>query len=111
MQNLLVHKTTVQYSIYACISLVGYVPVNVSIMTIGSFIFNVSRIDGNLTSLFFWCLVNIFITHTFGPSLFTKDLGNGLRESCLSMIDMSNSTNVDVRFFTNVGFCCQATPK
>lgn len=66
-------------------------------MTIRSFVLDMSCIDGNLSCLLFWRSINIFIGHALGPTLFRKDLGNGLCQCRLSMIDMTNGSNVHVR--------------
>ena len=79
-------------------------------MTIRCFIFDMGRIDGNLACLLFGRTINIFVGHALGPSLFGQDLGNGLRQGRLSVIDMTNGSNVDVRLvprerFARKGAC------
>ena len=49
-------------------------------MTFLRFILNVTRVDGNLTSLFLGCLVNGFIRQGLTESLFTEHFCNGLRQ-------------------------------
>lgn len=73
------------------------VPVNVSVVTVFSLVFDVRGVDGNLTSLFFWGTINVFVSHGIRPTLLTQNLGNGLGQGCLSVIDMANGSDVDVR--------------
>ena len=68
-----------------------------TIVTIRRFILDMSRVDCNLARLFFWRPINIFVGHALGPSLFGKDLGNGLRKGRLSVIHVTNGPNVNVR--------------
>ena len=63
-------------------------------------VFDVTGIDGNLPRFFFGSAINIFVTHGFTPSLRGKDLGDGLCKSGFAVIDMTNGTDVDVRFVT-----------
>lgn len=68
-----------------------------SVVTVCSLVFNVGGVDGNLTSLLFWGTINIFVSHGIRPSLLTQNLGDSLGQGCLSVIDMTNGSNVDVR--------------
>lgn len=67
-------------------------------MTIGRLVLNVGSVDGNFTSLFFGCLVDLFVSHGLTPSLLGQDFGNGLRQGGFPVIDVSNRPNVHVRF-------------
>ena len=68
--------------------LVVHSPINVSVVTILRLVFNVGRVDGNLTGLFFGSTINVFVGHGIGPSLFTQDFGDGLCQCGLTVIDL-----------------------
>ena len=74
-------------------------------MTVFRFVFNVRSVNGDFPRLLLGGLVNLFIRHGLGPSLFTEDLANGLREGRLAVIDVSDGSNVDVRLGPVKGFC------
>ena len=59
-------------------------PVNVAVVAVFSLVFNVSSVDGNLTSLFFRSAIDIFVGHGIGPTLFTQDFGDGLGQRSLN---------------------------
>lgn len=69
-----------------------------SVMPGRCLVFNVTGVDGDLPRLFFWSTINIFVAHGFTPTLLREDLGDGLCESGFPMIDMTDGTNVNVRF-------------
>jgi hypothetical protein len=69
-------------------------------MTPSRFVLNVRGVDGNFTRLFLRRSVNILVCHGFRPTLFRQDLGNRLRQGSLSMINVSNGTNVNMGLVT-----------
>ena len=66
------------------------------VVTILRLVFNVTGVDGNLTSLLLRSLVDIFVRHGLGPSLLAENLSDGLRERRLAVIDVPDGANVDV---------------
>lgn len=71
-----------------------------SVMACSSFIFDMRRIDCDTASLFFRCFVDLGVVNELSASAFRKDLGNSRRECGLSMINMSDCANVEVRLCT-----------
>jgi hypothetical protein len=78
-------------------SLYKHVPIDMSIVSIGRLVFNMGRINGDFARLFFRRLVNLIVRQSVTPALGGQDLGNGLRQGRLAVIDVSNSANVHVR--------------
>ena len=75
--------------------------VNVSIVTSFSLILNVSSINSNTSFSFFWSFVDISIINEL-----SKIFCNSSSCSCFTMVYVSNSTNVNVRFSTVKFFFC-----
>jgi hypothetical protein len=75
-------------------------PINVTVVTIERFIFNVRCINGDFPCFLFRRLINFFVAQTFTPAFFRQHFGNGLRQGGFSVIDMTNRTNVHMRFVT-----------
>jgi hypothetical protein len=65
-------------------------------MSIGRLVFNMRRINGDFARLFFRRLVNLIVRQGITPALGAQNLGNGLRQRRLAVIDMSNSANIDM---------------
>lgn len=47
-------------------------------MSIGRFVFNVRRVDGDFAFLFLWRPINVLVRHGLSAALFAQNLGNGL---------------------------------
>ena len=74
--------------------------VNVSVVTDRGIIFNVRGVDGDTTSLLFRRVVDLReVTRRAAPSLST-DLSQRCGERGLAMVDVTNGTDVQVRFVT-----------
>jgi hypothetical protein len=71
-----------------------HIPINVTIVTIRSLIFDVGRVDGNLPCLLFGGAVNVLVGHGLRPPLLAKDFRNGLRQRRLTVIDVADRPNV-----------------
>ena len=63
--------------------------VNVSVVTVGGFILDVSRVDGDTTSLLFRSLVDSRVVGETGVALLSLSLGNGSRQRRLAVIDVT----------------------
>jgi len=59
-------------------------------------VFDVTGVDGDTSCLFFGSLVDLGVVGEFGTTTFSHSLGDGSCESGLSVIDMTDGTNVDV---------------
>jgi hypothetical protein len=75
-------------------------PVNVRVMTVGSFIFNMSSGDGDTSSSLFWSLVDGRVVQESGTTLGSETLSDGSGQSGLTMINVTNGTNVQMWFGT-----------
>jgi hypothetical protein len=93
-------KPKIRHHLHSHSSKLHHLPINMSIVSIVRFIFNVRRINGNLSCLFFWTLVNFFVTHGPTTSIFRKHLGNGLSQGRLSVIHVTDGANVHMRLVT-----------
>lgn len=72
--------------------------INVSVVTILSLVLNGSGIDSNTSSLFFWGLIDLVIVNELGKLFFRENLGDSSSQGSLSVINMSNSTNIQMNF-------------
>ncbi|HVU94949.1 MAG TPA: hypothetical protein VHE34_06975 [Puia sp.] len=72
--------------------------VNVSIVTVSRLILNVCCIDGNTPLFFFRCSVDLVIFLCFSQTSRRKDGGNSSSQSGLTMVYVTNRTNVNVGF-------------
>ena len=73
--------------------------VNVSVMSLFCFIFNVSCRDCDTSFSFFWSLIDIFECNSFTcTKSLMKSLCDSSCKSCLTVIYVSNCTNVAMWF-------------
>ena len=70
--------------------------VYMSIVPIICLIFNVASIDSYTSGFFFRCIINILITHYFIAMLACALHSNSRCKSCLTMVNMTNSTNINM---------------
>lgn len=63
--------------------------VDVSVVTVGCLILNVSRVDSDTTGLLLGCLVNLTVVGELGGTFGGENLGNGSRQGGLTMINMA----------------------
>ena len=80
--------------------------VNVSIVTIGSFIFNVRRVDRDTTFLFFRSIVNLVERLHFAETILREYMSNSGSKSSLTVVNVTDGTNVHVRLGTLKLFFC-----
>jgi hypothetical protein len=78
----------------------------VSVMPICSFVLNMSRVDSNTPSLFFGGRVNVFIVARLSTTSCRQGHGDCCRQRCFTMVNVTNSTNVDVWFIPFKLFAC-----
>ena len=72
--------------------------VNVSIVTMIGLILNVSSVDRDSTSLLFRSLVDHIICFELSFTLESKVLGDGSSKGGLTMVNVTNGTDVNMRF-------------
>ena len=74
--------------------------VNVCIVTIVCFVFNVSCINCDTTFSFFRCLIDHVVSFILSLTLESQCLSNSSCKSCLTMVNVSDCTNVNMRFIS-----------
>ncbi len=80
--------------------------VNVSIVTGLGLVLNVSSVNSNTTLFLFRSGVDRVERFNFGETFFSQHLGDSSGQSGLTMVNVSDSTDVDVRFRTIKFFFC-----
>mmetsp|Transcript_11920 Transcript_11920/g.28261 ORF Transcript_11920/g.28261 Transcript_11920/m.28261 type:complete len:224 (-) Transcript_11920:53-724(-) len=93
-QNSTVHLRSSRDHVLHVIGVPG--AIDVTIMTVICFVFDVRGVDGNLSSLFFWRSIDVFVGHRFCTARFAQNLRDGLCECCFSVIDVTDRSDVDV---------------
>ena len=63
--------------------------VNVSVVTVGGFTLDMSRVDGDTTGLLLRCLVDLTVVGELGGALGGENLGDSSRQRGLTMVDMT----------------------
>src|SRR5512145_1229053 len=63
-------------------------------------VLNVGDVDRDPSLPFLRCLVDLIVSHKLGLALLCQDLGDRRGQGCLTMVDVTNRTDVKVRFFT-----------
>ena len=72
--------------------------VNVSIMSLSGFVFNVRGVDGDSAFSFFRSLIDHVVVHELGAALFSQHFGDGSGQGRLAMVNVTNGTNVNMGF-------------
>ena len=72
--------------------------VNVSVVTVSGFVFNVRSIDSDTTFLFFGRVVNLVERLYFGETVFSQHSGDSGGQSGLAVVNVTDSTDVNMRF-------------
>ncbi len=71
--------------------------VNVSVVTDQRFVFDVRGIDGNTTSLFFRCAVDLVEFNSSRTENFGADASQSSGQRGFTVVNVTNGANVDVR--------------
>ena len=80
--------------------------VDVRIVTLLGFVFDVGRVDRDTTSALFRSGVDVGVRHVFGESFERKDVGDGRGKGGLTVVDVADGTNVEVDAVTVEFFFC-----
>lgn len=72
--------------------------VNVSVMTVFGLVFNGGSVDSDTTGSFFRCGVNFVVFFSNSTAGGGEGHGEGGGEGGLSMVDVADGADVDVRF-------------
>ena len=68
--------------------------VDVCVVTVFRFVFNVSRIDGNAAGLFFGSRVNLIICLGFAAELRSENRADGSRQRGLAVVNVTDGAHV-----------------
>ncbi|MNH90207.1 hypothetical protein D3C73_427420 [compost metagenome] len=74
--------------------------VYVCVVTVRSFIFNVSCGDSDTTFAFFWSFVDLVECYSSATVFFGQYSSDCSSQGCFTMVDVTDSTDVNVRFVT-----------
>lgn len=76
--------------------------VDVGVVALLGLVLDVGGINGDTTSSLFGGLIDVLVGGVLGEVLLGEDLGDGGSESGLSVIDVTNCTNIAVRLLSLV---------
>src|SRR6185369_9399215 len=71
--------------------------INVRVVALLGLILHVCDVNGDSTCLFLWRVINICVVLCFCQSLLCKYVRNCSSERCLTVVNVTNGTNVDMR--------------
>src|SRR5699024_6260470 len=74
--------------------------VNVSIVTVVSFILDVGRVDCDTTFFFFWSVVDLSVALSCSVTMFSKYSCDSSCQSCFTVVNVTNCTNIGMCFGT-----------
>ena len=80
--------------------------VDVGVVTMFGFVFDVSGVDRDTTSALFGGRIDVGISHILGKALHRKDVGDGRGKGGLTVVDVADGTNVNVDAVTVEFFFC-----
>ena len=93
-QDCAVHLSSTGNHVLNIVSMSG--AVNMSVVAIFGFIFNVSSVDCDTTCFFFWSLIDHVIGHKFGIALHSQGLGDRGSKGGFAMVNVTNGPNVNM---------------
>ena len=91
------HIVGVTWAVYVCV------------VTLRSFVFNVSSVNSDTTFLFFRSVVDLVERLSFRKTSISKHLSDSSSKSSLTVVNVTDSTNVHVRFGTLEMFFCHCS--
>jgi hypothetical protein len=97
-QNGAVHLSRASDHVFNVISVSG--AVNVRVMAVSRFVFNVRGVDGNAAGLFFRGCIDLVVAFGGTAKLGRQHRGDGCGQGGLAVIDVTNGADVDVRLGT-----------
>ena len=83
--------------------------VNVSVVTLCGLVLNVSGVDGDTTLLLFGSIVNLVEALNLRKTLLCQHGGDGSGQSSLTVVNMTNRTDVHMGFGTFEFFFCHSS--
>ena len=105
--NSAVHLRSTRYHVLHIVGVTW--AVNVSIVTISRLILNVRSIDRDTTFFFLGGIVDLIERLLFGETMLCKYFSDSGSKSSLTVVDVTNRTNVHVRFGTLEMFFCHCS--
>ncbi|EEV20661.1 hypothetical protein TREVI0001_1831 [Treponema vincentii ATCC 35580] len=84
--------------------------VDVCIVTLVGLILQVTGINGNTASLFLRRVIDLIIFQKFITILFCTISSDRCRKSCLTMVNVTDGTNIHVNFCSFELFLCHVNP-
>jgi len=75
-------------------------------VTLGGFVFNVSRVDGDTSFFFFGSVVNLIERLDFGKTFLGQNHGDGSGQGRFAVVNVADSTDVDMGLASNKLFFC-----
>ena len=103
-QNCAVHLSSTGNHVLNIVSVAR--AVNVGIVTMFCFVFNVSCINSNTTSSFFRSSIDLVVCFCFAAELLGKNGSNSSCKSCLTMVNVTDGAYVNMRLGTLILFFC-----
>ena len=91
------HIVGVTWAVYVCV------------VTLRSFVFNVSSVNSDTTFLFFRSVVDLVERLSFRKTSISKHLSDSSSKSSLTVVNVTDSTNVHVRLGTLEMFFCHCS--
>ena len=96
-QDSTIHLSSTCDHVFNIVSMAG--AVNVSVVSVGCFVFNVSCGNCDTTFSFFGSLVDVFESYSFTDLVsFVQCLCDCCSQSCFTMVNVTDSTNIHMRF-------------
>ena len=80
--------------------------IDMRIVTISGLILNVCGVDGNTTLFLLRSIIDLIERLSFAQTFFCQNLSDGSGKSRLTVVNMANCTNVNMRFLPLKYFFC-----
>ncbi len=103
-QDSAVHLSSTGDHVLNIVSVAG--AVHVSIVTLIGLILNVSGVDGDAALSLFGGLIDVGVVHELGVALQGQNLGDSSGQSGLTVVNVTDGANVNVRFVSFKFFLC-----
>ena len=79
--------------------------VNVSVMTFIRFVLNMISSNGNTSLLLFGGIINLVNSPFFGFALLGEHVGDRGRQSCFTVVNVTDGANIDMKFISFKFIC------
>ena len=100
-----VHLSCTGNHVLDIVSMAG--AVNVSVVTLSGLVLNVTGVDGDSSLSLLGCVIDLVVSEELDLIVAEcEDLGDSCGKSGLTVVNVADSTNVDMGFSTFKGFLC-----